>query len=138
MAPTNINRIAKTSQEKRRRDDFRVQGPTYVSALGYVFGALTYYKSKKSASLSDNNVEEDTVRILTPVWLSGKIYEIHKYQERWSYQVTFRSYNILPQNAMVFQCAQDGDIVGLQQLFTSKQATLYDRDIRGNTILHVG
>jgi hypothetical protein len=102
-------------------------GSVYYSGQG-LFGFPT----------KDSNADEVTIRICTPAWLFGKIYEINKVRDSWTCQFNLRSYNILPDDALVFDYAAGGDIEGLKRLFRSKQATPFDREATsGYTALHV-
>jgi hypothetical protein len=83
--------------------------------------------------------QEITIRICTPAWLFGKVYEINKLRDSWTCQVSLQSYSIVPDDAPLFEYAKSGDIEALKRLFESKAATPFDRSIgAGQTALHVG
>jgi hypothetical protein len=125
------------SQTIPKRHAVRTGGQTHPSTLGSLFGALSYDKSRKPQSSVNNPAQHVTLRISVPSWLGGKVYEAQKLQQSWTCNVTFRSYNVVPPEARLFQYSRSGDVQGLQQLFASGQATPFDRDTSGNTALHV-
>ncbi|KAJ9612083.1 hypothetical protein H2200_003678 [Cladophialophora chaetospira] len=53
----------------------------------------------------------------------------------WSYG--FRTYNFRPADAPVFKCVRDSNVVALQKLFQSGQASVLDRNPHGETLLHI-
>ncbi|EXJ79800.1 hypothetical protein A1O3_08085 [Capronia epimyces CBS 606.96] len=68
--------------------------------------------------------------------LLGKRIEL--VQERAGGPSTFiiRQYNIRPYSAPVFKYVKNGNIAALQQLFETKQASIFDRDEDGYTLIH--
>jgi len=51
--------------------------------------------------------------------------------------ITFSKQNIVPDNALVFKLAEEGDIEGILELFREGLASPNDRELNGTTILHV-
>lgn len=69
--------------------------------------------------------------------LLGKGLEFIQQQAYGAWTYGFKIYNIRPRNSSVFRYAEQGNIVTLQQLFTTNQASAYDRDEFGWTLLDV-
>ncbi|KIW71376.1 hypothetical protein PV04_03552 [Phialophora macrospora] len=67
----------------------------------------------------------------------GRALEIVQQQACGAWTYGFRTYNFRPRDAPVFRYAQYGDIVALQQLFQTGQASILDRDPDGETLLHL-
>jgi hypothetical protein len=109
------------------------------SVLGYVFGAIHYSYSKSPRFTSKNLLGSSTaIRVFTPQWIFGKVYEAQKIQDQWNCRFTFRTYNIVPWDCELFLYAKEGNVKGLQQLFGSGEATPFDRgEDDGWTALHV-
>ena len=140
LSPTSTNTLSvvKTSNNTIYRSS--TQSWTCPSTLGHIFGAIQYcHRNSPGYSSRETQPDDKAIRVLTPLWLFGKVYEAQKLQDRWSCRFTFRSYNIFPdESAPLFQYAGDGNIDGLKQLFSSGQATPFDRIAgTGQTVLHV-
>lgn len=69
--------------------------------------------------------------------LIGKRFELLRDQAFGVSNFTLRVYNIRSPTSPVFQHVLDQDITALQQLLQSKQASIFDRDEKGFTLLHV-
>ena len=70
--------------------------------------------------------------------LLGKAFELIQQQACGAWTYGFRAYNIRDWDAPVFVYFARNDIVALQVLIKSGQASLLDRDPVGETLLHVG
>ncbi|TGO54678.1 hypothetical protein BOTNAR_0261g00110 [Botryotinia narcissicola] len=67
------------------------------------------------------------------------VWELCAYQQSVSgWTFTLRTYNIVEYYAPIMEMARDGDVTGMQQLFQTRQASLFDVDQFGGTLLHVG
>ncbi|TGO57569.1 hypothetical protein BCON_0064g00390 [Botryotinia convoluta] len=67
------------------------------------------------------------------------VWELCAYQQstsRWAF--TLRTYSIVDYSAPIMELARDGDVAGMQQLFQTRQASPFDVDKHGETLLHVG
>ena len=78
-------------------------------------------------------------RLKTPTWLLGisRAIEIYDTRARTGWTFTIRVYNIVPGDSPQFEMAENGDIAGIQQLFSTKQASPFDRAEGGITLLDV-
>jgi hypothetical protein len=70
--------------------------------------------------------------------LLGRALEIVQQQACGAWTYGFRTYNIRPRHAPVFKYTADSDIVALQKLLQTGQASILDRNHEGLTLLHVG
>ncbi|TGO30219.1 hypothetical protein BPAE_0007g01000 [Botrytis paeoniae] len=67
------------------------------------------------------------------------VWELCAYQQSKSgWTFTMRTYNVIHYNAPVMTLARNGDVAGMQQLFQTRQASPFDVNEYGETILHVG
>ncbi|KAF7924400.1 uncharacterized protein EAE98_007451 [Botrytis deweyae] len=67
------------------------------------------------------------------------VWELCAYQQSisgWDFKL--RIYNVVDYDAPIMELARVGDLAGMQQLFQTRQASPYDVNIYGETILHVG
>ncbi|KAF7876951.1 uncharacterized protein EAF02_008171 [Botrytis sinoallii] len=67
------------------------------------------------------------------------VWELCAYQQSisgWDFKL--RIYNVVDYDAPIMTLARNGDVAGMQQLFETQQASPYDVNIYGQTILHVG
>lgn len=67
------------------------------------------------------------------------VWELCAYQRLVSgWTFTLRTYNVVDSNAPIMGLACCGDLAGMQQLFQTRQASPFDIDKDGITLLHVG
>lgn len=77
-------------------------------------------------------------RLGLPSWITSKVLEVAGMRAPGGWDWTVRTYNVIPYTAKAVHFARCGDIKGLQHLFTSRQASPFDRvDFNGYTLLHV-
>jgi hypothetical protein len=78
-------------------------------------------------------------RIQTPKWLFGVSRAIEIYESGatagWTFNV--QVYNVVPYDSPQITMAETGDVVGIQHLFSTGQASPFDRTIYGRTLLDV-
>ncbi|KAF7890527.1 hypothetical protein EAF00_008842 [Botryotinia globosa] len=67
------------------------------------------------------------------------VWELCAYQQSVSgWTFTLRTYNVVDSHAPIMEMARRGDVAGIQQLFQTRQASVFDVDQFGNTVLHMG
>ena len=78
-------------------------------------------------------------RFQTPRWLffTGRALEVCGLKSPSGWNFSIQLYNIVPSGSKVFERAAFGDVAGLQDLFDSKEASPFDRDENGLTVLDV-
>jgi hypothetical protein len=78
-------------------------------------------------------------RFQTPKWLFGVSRAIEIYECRvhagWNFNI--QVYNVVPQNSPIFWMAASGDVIGIQDLFRTGQASPFDQKASGITVLEV-
>jgi hypothetical protein len=79
--------------------------------------------------------QQRLLRVWVPVL--GKTVDVYHQRALGAWTVSFRPYSIRDYNATIFRFAREGNIAGMQQVFTAGEASLYDRDSHGWTLLHV-
>jgi hypothetical protein len=70
--------------------------------------------------------------------LLGRAIEIVQQQACGAWTYGFRTYNFRPRDAPVFEYTRRSNVVALQKLFQTGQASILDRNPGGETLLHVG
>ncbi|KAJ6189715.1 hypothetical protein N7519_004623 [Penicillium mononematosum] len=76
-------------------------------------------------------------RLSLPSWLSSRALEIYSQKLHHGWQWVFRTYNVIPSTSKVVSLTVAGKIDDLQDLFSMKQASPFDRTDRfGYTLLH--
>jgi hypothetical protein len=78
-------------------------------------------------------------RFQAPKWLFCVSRAIEIYGRRlhagWNFNI--RVYNVVPYESPIFEMAINGDVIGIQDLFRTGQASPFDRTVSGCTILDV-
>jgi hypothetical protein len=77
------------------------------------------------------------LRIQTPKLLFGVCRAIEIYESRAAWGFNIYIYNVVPNDSPIFSMAKNGDIVGIQQLFSAGRASPFDRNLSGETVLDV-
>ena len=67
----------------------------------------------------------------------SRILNFHAVKAYNGWDFNLRQYNIRPEESLVFQYADAGDVTGLQGLFDKHEASPWDCDENGWTPLHV-
>jgi len=79
-------------------------------------------------------------RLQTRKWLFGGISraeELYESRVQASYDFSIQVYNVIPSEYPIFRLTGVGDIAGVRELFSTGQASPFDRDENGLTVLDV-
>ncbi|KAL6877061.1 hypothetical protein J3F83DRAFT_759385 [Trichoderma novae-zelandiae] len=71
-----------------------------------------------------------------PKWLSTSMYELISAPAIAGWTYTYRVYNVVPDNSEIIQKINDGDLVGVRQMFSSKKASPFDKSQGGESLLY--
>ncbi|KUJ17097.1 uncharacterized protein LY89DRAFT_685051 [Mollisia scopiformis] len=73
-----------------------------------------------------------------PGWLSSymRSFEIYSCKAPYGWDFSIRPYCIVPRGSKFFECASNGDIQGIQNLFQKGEARPFDRSEAGKSALH--
>ncbi|KAK3322062.1 hypothetical protein B0H66DRAFT_553201 [Apodospora peruviana] len=73
-----------------------------------------------------------------PSWLSMRVWETEWRTacSGWQQFATYRCYNVRPANSKVFKCITDGRTDDLLSLFQMREASPFDRDHKGRSLLY--
>ncbi|TFB02840.1 hypothetical protein CCMA1212_005056 [Trichoderma ghanense] len=75
-------------------------------------------------------------RLQMPKWLSTSVYEIISSPAIAGWTYTYRVYNVISDNSEIIQKINDGDVVGVRQMFSSKKASPFDMSQGGESLLY--
>lgn len=107
------------------------------------FLGLVQYRAKSLKSISTattandvGEVEEKIISIEPPTWLSAQRYVVQMRRASGGWDWKLRTYNVVPPNSPVFVHCANGETESLQSLFQSGQASPFDIDPDGNTLIH--
>jgi hypothetical protein len=94
------------------------------------------YQKFKSNSKRELNLR---LRFQTPKWLFGvtRVIELYEGQANAGWNFNIQVYKVVPHDSPIFTMAADGDIHGIKHLFSTGQASPFDRDEWGRTVLDV-
>jgi hypothetical protein len=70
---------------------------------------------------------------LTPTCWLGKVWEVHLKRSYSGWTVSLSSVIITPRDSLAYQYAAEGDLIGLQLLFETREASPYERNPDGKT-----
>lgn len=78
-------------------------------------------------------------RFQAPKWLFGfsRAIEIYECRAHAGWNFNIQVYNVVPYNSPIFGMVRSGDVIGIQDLFRTGQASPFDRDPSGYTVLDV-
>lgn len=72
-----------------------------------------------------------------PSWLSSSVYELQSAPTGSGWMYTYRVYNIISSNSEIIQRIKEGDKAGVLELFNKRQASPFDKDENGYSLLYV-
>jgi len=137
--PMPSNTRIEVAYKIRTRMSQQRRAARYKTPIGTLF---THQKTERNYGQKQPSTEKRTW-ILQPWFLSSCI-EIQYRKSLGTVSFSLRLYPILPSSHPVFQMCIDGDITGLQSMFSSENISPFSisavegQDIPGRTLLHVG
>ncbi|KAL3465555.1 hypothetical protein BJX64DRAFT_252634 [Aspergillus heterothallicus] len=75
-------------------------------------------------------------RIALPYWLTGRVWDICAQTASHGWTFTLRQWTVRPADAEIFAVVREDNLPRMVQLFEARQASPYDRDPNGRTLLH--
>jgi hypothetical protein len=134
--PGDAHAQGRSSYEKSKQF---VTKHKYWSSAGYLLdtllGSLEY--RRRCRKHRGKPREEINARYQSPSWLARRAWEMTVYQERFSWQVALQTYRTVPTGASMFKAAIRGNLEWMRQLLSNHDGYVNDRDLCGNTPLHV-
>lgn len=121
---------------------------TRQSSTDYFFGSLISkhemfdsITSSDTESQSDQNEWKSIIRIRPAAWLMKlglqRGLEITFQASVQGWQHALETFRAVPDDSEIFRLCNNGDILGVKKLLSSGRASVWDRDPRGFTPLHV-
>lgn len=106
--------------------------------------AVDFDTSKDNSRLNSGNIPLSSpnrqcrrLSITLPKWMSECVWEVEMRRQHTGWQLTYRSYNIQPWDSLIFKVVRKGQLGKMRELFSSREASPFDRDYLGRTLLHV-
>lgn len=72
-----------------------------------------------------------------PSWLSTSVYEFISAPAIAGWAYSYRVYNIIHDDSEIIRKIKCGDLIGVRQLFSNRDASPFDRSARGMSLLYV-
>ncbi|KAH8769265.1 hypothetical protein BGZ57DRAFT_826094 [Hyaloscypha finlandica] len=125
--------------------------PQKLSCLPRASRNLTSFPNFQSQPVSKNELEHKCkksrqhckqglrlrAQFLIPKWFFGVSRAIEIYESRaqagWHFNI--QVYNVVSRKSVIFAMVQHGDVAGIQHLFSTRQASPFDRSFNGWTLL---
>jgi hypothetical protein len=110
-----------------------------------LFGTLQYsrrrYFTIKRSHLDEPGRKEEREEIVAqyraPAWLLNRAWSIQAIHASSGWTFSPRSYNIIPRTSVILHHIRDGNVDGAQELFRRREASPFDCDEWGDSLLHV-
>jgi hypothetical protein len=124
------------------RPDQEISTAVVTNPTCFEYSALSTNEfQQKHQKFKSNSKRELNLRLRfqTPKWLFGVTRAIELYECRanagWNFNI--QVYNVVPGDSPVFTMVEVGDIHGIEHLFSTRQASPFDRTQGGLTVLDV-
>jgi hypothetical protein len=101
----------------------------YMALDGVDFDSFQRTSSARSS-------KSTALRLKFPTWLRSQVWEFHFRQAMRGWDFSIRSYRTIPKDANIFLAIKLGDLAQVRQLLSSGEASIFDRDPWGGTLLH--
>jgi hypothetical protein len=115
--------------------DLQNNASTGVSACP-IESSVRRYRSSGQAAKSERHFE---LRLQAPFWMkiTNRGLGVSAEVSPFSWNIVFKGYSILHEDAPIMKFAQTGNIKAIQELFNKREASPNDRTWRGETVLGV-
>lgn len=113
---------------------------TYWCGLGRIQNVKTQFNIQDDDQDSSKSVEKTRIflpnRFTARLRLNGFRFQSTKLLGQWTY--CFTSLHLVPKKAPIFAAVKRGDLAEIISLIKRKEASIFDVDDKGWTLLHVG
>ena len=82
-------------------------------------------------------IEEIIADYWTPSWIINRIWRFRAIKAAYGWSYFLQIYRVVPSDSPVFECAQTANIEGIQRLFSQNEASPFECDEAGRTLLVV-
>lgn len=139
---THLAIEAKDGSEKKQKQDGALVKKNQTTTLAPTESKLvrTYSPSKlgRFALAYTTATGAWQAYIQWPSWLSQSVCEIQSSPTLCGWTYNYRMYNIVSTKSEIIQKIRVGDKAGVLELFNSRQASPFDKDQNGQSLLFVG
>ncbi|ETS84903.1 hypothetical protein PFICI_02928 [Pestalotiopsis fici W106-1] len=102
------------------------------------FGPVAVAWQLSERTFLGNHSTNYSLRVQLPSWLLKTSWEVQLSRGLGGPSIGLRAWRTVPAYSPAFEAVDSGDVKGLIGLLDTRQATLFDRDPDGYTLLHVG
>ena len=121
--------------------------PRYDQAwsISGLFGSLRYRKHNytiynKGDTIGHSkkpDIEETIAEYWTPSWIAHRLWRLRYLKSLSGWTLCFQTYNVIPEDSLAFVYIEENNVKELQELFSRKEASPFDCDPEGTTLLLV-
>ncbi|EXV01358.1 hypothetical protein X797_005454 [Metarhizium robertsii] len=104
---------------------------------GSVFGGITSAQCSQVVQEGRDDGEEVRTRIRLPSWVAQAAWDILTYRSSRGFTWKLTSWNVVPGDSPILEAVKRGPFTDVMAPISSGDASLYDRDDNGKTLLHV-
>lgn len=76
-------------------------------------------------------------QLQVPKWLSTSVYEFMSAPAIAGWTYSYRIYNIIPDDSEIIKKIASGDLIGVREMFSNRDASPFDRNAAGRSLLYV-
>ena len=141
----SVSRLAVTDLAKHASSE--AVTPHYNQALSIsgLFGGVRYHKRNytiynKGETIGHSkkqDIEERIAEYWTPSWIAHRLWRLRTHKSLAGWTLRLQAYNIIPKDSLAFVYVGENNVKGLQELFSRKEASPFDCDPSGTTLLIV-
>ncbi|RDW81872.1 hypothetical protein BP6252_02984 [Coleophoma cylindrospora] len=110
-------------------------GSSKITQLRKFKYARSFSKRFLEVSVSKESTST-TITLRLPIWLWARRYDITLKRSHNGWDQSFRTYRLVPNDALVLKYSKNGNVAGLQDLFKANLASPFEADAFGLTPLH--
>ena len=133
---TSLNSFTKTIKKYTTRRFFVGIGWCYYQSKVRA-NCLSFGSPEDPASRSSNDDQEIEIDCVAASWFSSRGFSFRATRTWGLWQYRFRPTRVVPDDAMIFHAACQGDISLIIKLLEDREATIYDTNQDGCNAMHV-
>lgn len=78
------------------------------------------------------------LRLQLPTWVSQRVFDLQTYRANLGWQICLKPWIKRDSYGKIFKCVDRGKPLDFEKALAAGEASLFDRDRLGGTLLHVG
>ena len=142
---SSVSRVGVTDFDENASSEAVTPHYPQAWSISGLFGALRYQKHNHAIYSKGemiefskkHEIEEIITEYSTPSWLTRRLWRLRTFKSSSGWTLCLQTYNIIPQDSLVFVYLKENNVKGLQELFSRKEASPFDCFSSGSTLLLV-